>query len=173
MHPETLDETSLGDNEFSIKPAPPRKWPPRIPATQAPRWVRVRDLVLTLAVWLAYLWILREPIVAFIGWLSPRLGVLLSEVVRVEFTVDLWPFFWVAAALVAWLALFGVLRRQYLSRLAGAEHDVPVLPPEAHFEAAGVAVSQLPLWREARCLRVHYEDGRITSMTVTSLPPPE
>jgi hypothetical protein len=98
----------------------------------------------------------------------PRLGTFLRETVDVEFTVDLWPFVWVAAVLVAWIASFGVLHRQDLSRQAHAEHDVPALPPEPHFEAAGVPVSQLPLWREARCLRVHYEEGRITSVTVTS-----
>jgi len=173
MHTDTPSETSLRDDEFPITPAPPRIWPPRIPRANAPWWMRFRDLVLTLAVWLAYLWILREPIVALIEWLNPGLGAFLGEVVHVEFTVDLWPYFWAATALVAWLALSGLLRRQYLSRQAAPEHDVPVLPPEPHFDAAGVPVSQLPLWRETRCLRVHYDEGRIKSVTVASSHLPE
>ena len=118
--------------------------------------------------WVAKAGILREPFVVFIGWFHPGLGALLRRVVNVAFTVDLEPFLWAAAVLVACITWLGVLRRPYLSRQPDAEHAVPPLPPEPHFEAAGVPVSQLPLWREARCLRVHYEEGRITSVTVTS-----
>ncbi|TDN67016.1 poly-beta-1,6-N-acetyl-D-glucosamine synthase [Paraburkholderia sp. BL10I2N1] len=167
-HPETPAQTSPRDGELPVKLVLPLQWPPWIPPAQAPWWMRFRDLVLTIAAWLAYLWILREPLVVFIGWLHPGLGVLLRKMVDVGFEVDLVPFLWVAAVLIAWITLFGVFRRQTLSRQPDALHAVPALPPEPHFGAAGVPVSQLPVWREARCLHVHYDEGRITSVTVTS-----
>ncbi|MDL9997509.1 PgaD family protein [Variovorax sp. J22P240] len=167
MHRETPVDTTQRDGEPPVGPAPPQQWPPRIPRTHAPWWMRIRDLVLTIAVWLAYLWILRKPIVIVIGWFSPGLEAFLRKKIDIAFTVDLRPYVWIAAVLVAWLVLSGVLRRRDLSRQVDAEHNVPPLPPEQHFAIAGVLVSKLPVWRESRCLRVHFDEGRITSVTVT------
>ncbi|MDM0110308.1 PgaD family protein [Variovorax sp. J22R24] len=125
--------------------------------------MRIRDRMLTIAVWMAYLWILRERIVILVGRFSPELEAYLRKRIDVEFTVNLWPYVWAATGLVVWLVLFGVLRRHVLLGQATPEHEVPALPPEPHFAAAGVPVSQLPVWRTARCLHVVYDtQGRIS-----------
>jgi poly-beta-1,6-N-acetyl-D-glucosamine biosynthesis protein PgaD len=145
---------------------PPAHWPPRIPRSRAPWWMRVRDLVLTIAAWLVYLWILREFLVLGIAWVSPALGARLKQVIDVDFSVDLRPYAWIAAGLVVWLAITGVLRRHYLRQQPSAENTVPMLPPEEQFAAAGVPVSQLQTWRESRCLHVqHGQEGRISGVT--------
>jgi len=145
--------------------APPTPWPPGIPRTQASGWMRLRDLVLTLLAWVAYLWILRKPLVACIGWLSPRAGAYLEGIVDVSFSVHLQPYLLVAAGLVAWLALAGLGRRHHLRSQAGTGQEVAALPPEAHFAARGLQASALPAWREPRCLQVAFDDeGRITGV---------
>lgn len=165
MHRETSADTPQRDGEPPVRPAPPQQWPPRIPPTHAPFWMRTRDRVLTVAVWMAYLWILRERIVILVGRFSPELEAFLRKRIDVEFTVYLRPYVWAAAVLVAWIVLFGVLRRRSLSASAHAGHEVPALPPAPHFATAGVPVSQLPVWRSARCLHVQYDtEGRITGV---------
>ena len=168
MGPETDTPAAADPQDRGTAPllAPPTHWPPRIPRTQASWWKRLRDLVLTLLAWLAYLWILREPVIACIGWLSPTLGARLEQVIEVAFTLNLWPYPWIAAGLVTWIALWGVRHRRRLQQQASGDHDVPALLPEAQFATAGVPGSELSVWRGARCLHVQYDtEGRITGAT--------
>ncbi|HSV57260.1 MAG TPA: poly-beta-1,6-N-acetyl-D-glucosamine biosynthesis protein PgaD [Variovorax sp.] len=166
MHPEPPNPRDLRDTGSAPVLGPPPHWPPRIPRSRAPWWMRARDLVLTIVAWLVFLWILREFVVVAIAWLSPAMGARLKQVVDIGFNVDLRPFLWIAAGLVASLAVIGVLRRHYLRQQPLAENTVQALPPEEQFEAAGVPVSQLAQWQGARCLHVqHGQDGRISGVT--------
>ncbi|WP_177142769.1 hypothetical protein [Variovorax sp. YR216] len=125
-------------------------------------------MLLTLLAWLAYVVILRKPIVGFIAWVSPSLGARLEEVIPIDYSVDTTPYLWLATGLVLLLIVNGVRRRGYLRRAPSADHDVPPLSPEAQFESAGVPVAQLGEWRSARCLHVrHGADGRIEGAGVT------
>jgi poly-beta-1,6-N-acetyl-D-glucosamine biosynthesis protein PgaD len=146
--------------------ASPPLWPPRIPQTLAPWWIRLRDLLLTLLAWLAYLWILRNPVFACIAWLSPSWGAYLQTVFGKVTNIDIRPYLWIAAGLVAWIVTNGLLRRHRLRQEASPDHAVPALPPEEQFAAAGVPASQVSWWQGARHLHVdHDAQGRIVGAT--------
>lgn len=139
-------------------------WPPRIMWTQVPLPTRVRDVLLTILAWLAYVVILRKPIVNIIAWASPSLGASLKEVIGIDYAVDTVPYLWIASGLVLVLVLSGVRRRADLRRVPNASQDVPSLSPGAQFDAAGVPLAQRGSWRDARCLHVrHDRDGQIES----------
>jgi len=142
--------------------APPPCWPPRVHQEVAPWWVRLRDLVLTLLAWLAYLWILRDPVLASIAWLSPSLAAHLTAVFGEVPNIDVQPYLWVATGLVAWLFLSGMLRRRRLQSKASLDNVAQKLPPEDQFAAAGVPLAQVALVHAARRLCIdHDEQGRI------------
>ncbi|MEJ8857327.1 poly-beta-1,6-N-acetyl-D-glucosamine biosynthesis protein PgaD [Variovorax robiniae] len=160
-----------GETQPPILLAAPALWPPRIPRTQARWWMRLRDMVLTLLAWMAYLWILRRFLVAGIAWLSPAAGEYLRGVIDVSYVVHLQPYLWVAAGLVIWLALAGLGHRRHLRSQGGTGQEVPPLSPEAHFAARGVQASASTAWREARCLQVAFDaEGRITGVAPCSAP---
>ena len=91
MHPGPPPPRNPRDTESAPVLGPPPHWPPRIPRTRAPWWMRVRDLVLTIVAWLVCLWILREFVVMGIAWLSPTLGARLKQVIHVTFDLELRP----------------------------------------------------------------------------------
>ncbi|MDM0073713.1 poly-beta-1,6-N-acetyl-D-glucosamine biosynthesis protein PgaD [Variovorax sp. J2P1-59] len=151
------------DKPLPLRLVPPSQWPPRILPAAAPWWMRLRDLVLTLLAWMAFLWLLRGPVVAAVVWLSPSARVYLERWIDVDFAVDLRPYLWVAGGFVVALAFAGVWQRHHLRRQPSADQDVAALQPDAQFAAAGLSASDLSLWREARRLHVLYDgEGRIT-----------
>jgi len=132
--------------------------------TQVPLPTRVRDVLLTILAWLAYVVILRKPIVNIIAWASPSLGESLKEVVGIDYAVDTVPYLWIASGLVLVLVLSGVTRRADLRRVPSTSQDVSPLPPDTQFDAASVPLAQRENWRAARCLHVrHDSDGQIES----------
>ena len=142
--------------------ARPLDWPPRIQRVRTQWWMRVRDLVMTLFAWMAYLWFLREPVIAGVAWLSPSAGTYLGNLIERPLAVDLRPYLWMAAGLMVWLGLAGLSRWRRLRQQPSRDREVPPLLPDEQFAAAGVALPDQPPWREARCLRVqHDSQGRV------------
>ncbi|MDM0034206.1 hypothetical protein QTI33_18880 [Variovorax sp. J22P271] len=168
MKQKTLAAPEGGDDATAPELAPPPDWPPRILRARTQWWMRLRDLAMTSLAWIIYLWFLREPVVAGIGWLSPTAGTCLEKMIQVPLAVDLGPYLWLAAGLMAWLGLAGLCQGRRLRQQPGRDREVPPLLPDAQFAAAGVALSEQPLWRGARCLRVDYDmHGRVLGAAAT------
>ncbi|MDM0018458.1 poly-beta-1,6-N-acetyl-D-glucosamine biosynthesis protein PgaD [Variovorax saccharolyticus] len=162
MKQKTLAAPEPADAATAPELAPPSDWPPRILRARTQWWMRLRDLALTLLAWIIYLWFLREPVIAGIAWLSPTAGTYLEQVIEVPMAVDLRPYLWMAAGLMAWLGLAGLYQGRRLRQQPDSEREVPPLPPDAQFAAAGVTLPEQALWRQARCLRVEYDmHGRV------------
>jgi poly-beta-1,6-N-acetyl-D-glucosamine biosynthesis protein PgaD len=162
MEPPESETTPPTDGDAPSLFVSPTSWPPRIPASFAPGRIRIRDFVLTLMAWLVYAWILRQPVVALVTWLSPSTGAVLERIFGVTLGIDIRPFLWIAAGLVAWLVSIGVLQKQRLRRQPSLDNVVPALPLEDQFAAAGVPYAQIALLHGSRRLRIdHDEQGRI------------
>jgi poly-beta-1,6-N-acetyl-D-glucosamine biosynthesis protein PgaD len=161
----------LRDAEAPPVPAAPLSWPPRIPASFAPGWIRIRDLVLTLVAWAAYVWILREPVIAGVNWLSPSAGAALKQTFGVTPDIDIRPFLWIAAGLVAWLVVIAMLEKPRLQRQPSPDNVTPALSPDDQFAAAGVPAAQVAVCRGAGRLRVdHDARGRIVRIEADPAP---
>lgn len=167
------------------------RWPPLIPRTRAPWWLRVRDALLTLAAWFVLLWVLRDALLSLAAGVSPeaaaraaawvehRLRPLLGVLVPVP-PADFWSvlseYFYAAGALVAWLALWGWLNRKRLQRQPpspGSPDDASpaALPTPEQFAAAGVRQDAV-VWQRSRLLHVQFDgDGRVRQARADDAPP--
>ena len=162
MTPTTLAAPDGADDRSPPPLRPPPDWPPRIRRARTQWWMRLRDLAMTWLAWMTYLWFLREPVIACLAWLSPSAGAYLETWIEVPLAVDLRPFLWLAAGLMAWLGLAGLSRWRRLRQQPSRDREVAPLLPGEQFAAAGVARPDQPLWREARCLRVQLDtQGRV------------
>ena len=89
---------------------------PLIHGEAIPRWVRVRDAVITLAAWVAVLWWTRGALLLLWDWLRAPVFELSSQ--RPPDWPRIWallaPFFGVAALLAAWLFFWSRRRRHIL-----------------------------------------------------------
>jgi hypothetical protein len=91
-----------------------RAWPPLIVASRQPAWMRRRDFLLTLAMWLLFAIMLETEFELFFGPYLERLGWgdFDTDAAWTVFFGRLRPFVIVTAALVTWLVVSGVFTLQ-------------------------------------------------------------
>ena len=144
------------------RPLQERTWPPLIKAATVPRWMRLRDAVLTLTMWVLFVIILQAEVVAFVGEFLESLGLINVDTGRDwdAFFRHLLPFLEAAAGLVAAFltTVPFTLRRGY----RGLKLPQPVpLPLADEAVRAGMAAADLTAARGLRIAVVHFEpDGR-------------
>lgn len=174
---------------------PTPAWPPLIPRTRAPWWLRFRDICLTLVAWFILLWVLRDALLSLVAgvspeaaartstWIEHRLSPMLGELVPVAphvFWRELSGFVYAALAFVAWLAVWGWLNREQLKRQppasapssGNADDPAPAaLSTAAQFAAAGVQQDPT-VWQHGGRLRVAFDGaGRVMQVRAGDAPP--
>ena len=142
--------------------APPKVWPPLIVASTKPTWVKVRDIALTLLMWVLFAIMLETEFELFFGHYLQRLGLgdFDSEGRWPEFFQALRPFVQVALVLVSLLLVAGLLT---LRRVARGRRLPQPAPLTAGDEARRVGMDEAGLIaaRELRIVVVHIEpDGK-------------
>ena len=98
--------------------APPKVWPPLIVASTKPTWVTVRDVALTLLMWVLFAIMLETEFELFFGHYLQRMGLgdFDSEGRWPEFFQALRPFVQVALVLVSLLLIAGLLTLRRVAR---------------------------------------------------------
>ncbi len=141
----------------------PRDWPPLVVAADVPRWVRWRDFLLTLVMWIVFAWMLEREFVVF----SARLlewggfGDFDTDARWPEFFELLRPFIRIAVVLIAALLVASALsiRRRRRSLLAPLPKPLEIAAEARH---AGMTETDLSAARDLRIAVVHIEpDGRL------------
>ena len=142
--------------------APPKVWPPLIVASTKPTWVKVRDIALTVLMWVLFAIMLETEFELFFGHYLERIGLgdFDSEGRWPEFFQALRPFVQVALVLVSLLLVAGLLT---LRRVARGRRLAQPAPLTAGDEArrVGMEEARLIASRELRIVVVHIEpDGK-------------
>jgi poly-beta-1,6-N-acetyl-D-glucosamine biosynthesis protein PgaD len=137
-------------------------WPPLIVADSKPTWVKVRDVVLTLAMWVLFAIMLETEFELFFGHYLKRLGLgdFDSEANWLKFFNALRPFLLTALVLVALLFVAALLT---LRRVARSRRLPPPTPLTIGEQAGGIGMEDpaLAAARELRVAVVHIDaDGR-------------
>jgi poly-beta-1,6-N-acetyl-D-glucosamine biosynthesis protein PgaD len=133
-----------------------RPWPPLIIAADVPRWVRWRDVVLTLLMWGLFVVLLEGEIRLVFGPHLERLGIgsFHTEADWIEFLERLLPFLATALGLVALLFIAGMFTWRRQTR-AFALAEPPPLPLADQAGRAGVDEATLTAARAERIAVVH------------------
>ncbi len=137
-------------------------WPPLIVAGTKPTWVKVRDVALTLFMWVLFAIMLETEFELFFGRYLERMGLGTFDTAGrwAEFFEALQPFVQVALVLVSLLLLAGLLT---LRRVARGRVLPQPAPLSASDEARRVGMDEADLIaaRELRVVVVHIDaDGR-------------
>jgi poly-beta-1,6-N-acetyl-D-glucosamine biosynthesis protein PgaD len=138
-------------------------WPPLIRADRVPAWVRVRDLVLTVAAWAALLYWVRGALLLIADWLWYPFFELNAQPApdwpRIWSTLA--PFVVLAAVLAAWLVYWSLRRRKILVRQRSMAQP-PALDLGVHANRYGLGPSDIAALRDARVVTVQFDaDGAI------------
>ena len=138
-------------------------WPPLVLGKSVPRWVRVRDIAITLAAWALLAWWMRGALLLIWDWLSypmfelntqpapdwPRIWQLLA------------PFLAISALLAAWLYFWSIRRRRILRRQLHADQPEP-LELGVHAARFGASPPRVLALRERRIATVTFDaSGRV------------
>ncbi|HSW82647.1 MAG TPA: PgaD family protein [Usitatibacter sp.] len=133
-------------------------WPPLIRADRVPAWVRVRDLVLTVAAWVLLAYWVRGALLLIWDWLSYPFFELSTypapDWSRIWSTLA--PFLAISALLAAWLVFWAARRRTILTRRRSVAQPSP-LDPEMHAARFGLRASDALALREARIATVRFD----------------
>ena len=140
----------------------PREWPPLIVAGTIPRWVKVRDVALTLLMWALFAIMLETQFELYFGHYLQRWGFggFDTEARWDKFFADLRPFLDTAYVLLGILiaASFFTLRRIARARLLPEPRPLPI-GDEAR--RVGMAEEDLAAARNLRIAVVHIDrEGR-------------
>jgi len=135
-------------------------WPPLIVAHRVPAWVRVRDLVLTIAAWALLVYWMRGALLLIGDWLSHPIFELSTypepDWERIWSRVA--PYLVVAALLAAWLVYWAARRSSTLKRQQSMTAPAP-LDLEMHAARFGLRADDVFSMREPRIVTVRFEAG--------------
>jgi poly-beta-1,6-N-acetyl-D-glucosamine biosynthesis protein PgaD len=134
-------------------------WPPLVAAARLPRWIALRDVILTLLAWIFLGWLLRDaiyliydfvrhPIFELTTALPPDLATLWE---RLRFFVI------VSCAFVGGIALWAFVNRRRLAGKTKSPHP-RVLSTAAHAARFGVEEMALAAARDFKITSVKYRD---------------
>ena len=142
--------------------APPKVWPPLIVASTKPTWVKVRDIALTVLMWVLFAIMLETEFELFFGHYLQLMGLgdFDSEGRWLEFFEALRPFVQVALVLVSLLLVAGLLTLRRVARGRRLPQPAPLMAGD---EARRVGMDEAALIaaRELRVVVVHIgADGK-------------
>jgi poly-beta-1,6-N-acetyl-D-glucosamine biosynthesis protein PgaD len=139
---------------------PPSDWPPIITDARRPRAIVWRDRILTIAMWLLLLFLMRRGLA---GLWDETLE-LFGRVARgpgIDWE-QLWEglsnYLFVAGLLCLWLLGWGFASRRRQERLAGTAAPPPLSLAD-HARDAGCSEADLTAWRALRIMTVHIDEN--------------
>ena len=135
-------------------------WPPLIVADQIPRWVKWRDFLLTLMMWILFAVVLEREFKLFVGRLLEYwgLGDFETEANWVEFFEKLMPHIQVTLMLVGVLALASLITL-YRRRRGLLLPAPPLLEIANEARRAGMEEDALAAARDLRIAVVHIDEN--------------
>jgi poly-beta-1,6-N-acetyl-D-glucosamine biosynthesis protein PgaD len=140
----------------------PVPWPPLIVASTKPTFVKVRDIALTLLMWLLFAILLETEFEMFFGHYLQQLGLgdFDSEGRWLEFFHALRPFIQVALMLVSLLLVAGLLTLRRVARGRMLPQPAPLTAGD-EARRVGMDEAELIAARELRVVVVHIDgDGK-------------
>ena len=150
------------DQSRSGVPLKGTAWPPLVLGESLPRWVRVRDLAITLAAWALVLWWTRGAFFLLWDWLRYPMFELTTT--RAPDWPRIWkalaPFFGLAALLSAWLVYWSHKRRRILQQREDAAQPAP-LALATHAARFGLGPEDVGVLRQRRVAVVRFDNGII------------
>jgi poly-beta-1,6-N-acetyl-D-glucosamine biosynthesis protein PgaD len=140
-------------------------WPPLILPERVPRWVRVRDLVLTIAAWTLLIYWVRGALLLIGDWFSYPFFEFSTA--RTPDWARMWatlaPFVALSALLAAWLVFWALQRRATLRRHHAMPQPAP-LSVESHANHFGLREADAIAIRKLRIVTVSFDaNGAIAS----------
>jgi poly-beta-1,6-N-acetyl-D-glucosamine biosynthesis protein PgaD len=147
-----------------MNPTPLRSWPPLITGARLPRWIRIRDVVLTLLAWFLLGRLLRDPIYVAYDYLRhPIFQLTTAQPLDIR---ALWErlryFALISVVLVTWLCLWALINRRRLIRCPTHAPQPPELSLAEQAARAGIDEKKVNEAREFKVTNVHFrEDGAI------------
>jgi PgaD-like protein len=140
----------------------PVPWPPLIVASTKPTFVKVRDIALTLLMWVLFAIMLETEFEMFFGHYLQRMGLgdFDSEGRWLEFFQELRPFVQVALVLVSLLLVAGLLTLRRVARGRMLPQRAPLTAGD-EARRVGMDEAELIAVRELRVVVVHIDgDGK-------------
>jgi hypothetical protein len=136
----------------------PVPWPPLIVASTKPTFVKVRDIALTLFMWLLFAIMLETEFELFFGHYLQRIGLgdFDSEGRWPEFFQALQPFVQVALVLVSLLLVAGLLTLRRVARGRMLPQPAPLMADD-EARRVGMNEAELIAARELRVVVVHID----------------
>jgi poly-beta-1,6-N-acetyl-D-glucosamine biosynthesis protein PgaD len=137
---------------------PPKDWPPLIVAGTKPRWVMVRDIALTVLMWVLFAIMLETEFELFFGRYLVRLGFGEFDVQANwgEFFEALRPFLRIAYVLIALLIVASFLTLRRIARTRRLP-EPPPLPIADEARRVGMDEAELLAARELRVVVIHID----------------
>ncbi len=155
-----------------MNPTPLRPWPPLITGARLPRWIKIRDVVLTLLAWFLLGRLLRDPIYVAYDYLRhPIFQLTTAQPLDIGVLWDRLRYFVLfSVGLVTWLCLWALINRRRLTRCPTGSPQPPVLTVAEQAARAGIDEKKLNEAREFKVTNVRFrEDGAIAGFE--ELPP--
>lgn len=151
---------------------PFEKWPPIIELARAPWWVRIRDVLVTIAAWAGILYLARGAVYLIVDYFSDPI----FELTRTHSPdwLELWhhlkTFVIFSGVGMLWLMMWGIIHRRRLRRVAWLA-PVPPLPLEEHAAYFQLDPAMVQRWTEMKTIVVQFDENhRIVNATT---PPTE
>lgn len=156
--------------------SPKLPWPPLIEARDVPRFVRVRDFVLTSLMWLLLIYAVRDLFIYLYDFLSPPLFTfaLTSGPDWAAIWRHMQSFIYLVLFFVAWLLFWSVVRRRDLRRARDRRQPEPVTLAELA-EGRRLDPEFLARFQREKVVVIEYDaEHRIVDVTAGSrgVPPP-
>ena len=143
---------------------PALTWPPLVGSDHVPRYIVIRDYVLTLAAWCVFAWMLRNVILLTIDWFREPFGQL--STMQAPDWANIWlhlrNYVAVGSLLAVWIAFWSVYRSR---DLRPRQQDLPAPPPlepALLCQRYGVTPQDLAQWQSAQIVTLAVaQDGHV------------
>jgi poly-beta-1,6-N-acetyl-D-glucosamine biosynthesis protein PgaD len=147
-----------------MNPTPLRPWPPLITGSRLPRWIRIRDVVLTLLAWFLLGRLLRDPIYVAYDYLRhPIFQLTTAQPLDVGVLWERLRYFaLISVVLVTWLCLWALINRRRMILCPTGSPQPPALTVAEQAARAGIDEKKVNEAREFKVANVLFrEDGAI------------
>jgi poly-beta-1,6-N-acetyl-D-glucosamine biosynthesis protein PgaD len=144
-----------------MKENPLSTWPPIINSDHVPKWVKIRDILLTIGAWLiifatfhSLLWLIFEyfshPAFELSATATPQWSQIWEKVST---------FFYIALGLVSWIYFLAISRRKIIN----STKYIKTLPPSVEMKELeadlGVSSTDIEHWHKLRSVKVFVNDN--------------
>jgi poly-beta-1,6-N-acetyl-D-glucosamine biosynthesis protein PgaD len=155
-----------------MNPSPFSQWPPLIERGKVPRFVRIRDILLTILAWFILLWLAKDFLYSLYDYLAhPHFA--FSRTTGPDW-VAIWQhlegFIYLALFLMLWLVFWGFVRRHDLRRIKDSAQPPPLRLDELAARR-GLNPERLAELRDEKIVVVHFDgEHRVSSVVPKPLP---